>query len=398
MTTESPELKALLASLMHPGLKAIDLSLGRIERHLAAIGNPEQSLPPIIHVAGTNGKGSTMAFLRAMLQAAGKRCHVFTSPHLVHFKERIVVAGAELSEPEIIAVLEQIKARSRDYPLTFFEANAVAAFELFAQVPADYTLLEVGMGGRFDATNVVRPALCIITPVSMDHEQYLGDTLAKIAYEKAGIIKQGVPVVVALQAPEAMEVIAQVAAEKNAPLFAVQTQRFEALSLNGAHQQMNASTAFVAAKQLNIDCTIVQKGLLEASWRGRLQKLTHGPLTEASHAELWLDGGHNEAAAQMLAAWAREQSKPVHLICAMSDQKDPKAFLNTLAPAVASIRITEIPDEPLSFKAEKLLQFAPENSAVYANISQAVSTLPVESIGLIAGSLYLAGAVLEKNG
>ena len=398
MTTESAELKVLLASLMHPGLKAIDLSLGRIERHLATIGNPEQSLPPIIHVAGTNGKGSTMAFLRAMLQAAGKRCHVFTSPHLVHFKERFVVAGEELSEPEIIEALERIKTRSADYPLTFFEANAVAAFALFAQTEADYTLLEVGMGGRFDATNVVRPKLCIITPISMDHEQYLGDTLAKIAYEKAGIIKQGVPVVLAPQAPEAMEVIAQVAAEKDAPLIVVETQRFEALSLNGAHQQMNASTAAAAAEYLGIGQAFVQEGLQAAQWRGRLQKLSYGPLVDASRAELWLDGGHNEAAAQMLATWARAQAKPVHLICAMSDQKDPKAFISALAPAMVSISLIEIPDEPLSFKAEKLAQFAPENSAIQPNIMQAIAALPADSIGLIAGSLYLAGSVLEKNG
>jgi dihydrofolate synthase/folylpolyglutamate synthase len=398
MTTESPELKSLLASLMHPGLKAIDLSLGRTERHLAAIGNPEAQLPPMIHVAGTNGKGSTIAFLRAMLQAAGKRCHVFTSPHLVHFKERFVVAGAELSEPEIMEALEQIKARSDAYPLTFFEANAVAAFELFARAEADYTLLEVGMGGRFDATNVVTPKLCIITPVSMDHEQYLGDTLAKIAYEKAGIIKQGVPVIVAPQAPEAMEVIAQVAAQKKAPLMQVNVMHWESLSLQGEHQHINASVAAKAAQHVKIDHTSIQTGLQTAHWRGRLQKLTHGPLIEATRAVLWLDGGHNEAAAQMLSTWVLAQAKPVYLICAMSDQKDPKAFINTIAPTVASVSLIEIPDEPLSFKAETLAQFAPKNSRICANIEQAVAALPADSIGLIAGSLYLAGSVLEKNG
>lgn len=406
MTTESAQFKTLLASLMHPQLKVIDLSLERMQRYLQAIGNPQQQLPPVVHVAGTNGKGSTIAFVRAMLEAAGYSCHVFTSPHLVHFAERVVVAGGMLGEPELMERLTAIQARSTQYPLTFFEANTALAFECFAQTPADCVLLEVGMGGRFDATNVVaKPALCIITPVAMDHEAYLGDTLAKIAYEKAGIIKPNVPVICAPQQPEALEVITAVAQERAAPLTIVSQQQWGALALQGEHQQSNASMAVAAARMLGtqgfekLTEAAIERGLRSAVWRGRLQRLTQGELVDAAPVgcELWLDGGHNPHAAASLAAWARAQHKPVHLLCAMSNQKNPQAFLQLLEPALTSITLTQIPDEPLSYSAQELASFAPKNAKICLDIAQAITSYPIDSIILIAGSLYLAGHVLQKN-
>lgn len=408
-TTESPALKALLQSLMHPGLKTIDLSLGRMERYLAANGHPEKQLPPVIHVAGTNGKGSTIAFLRAIAEAAGYRCHQFTSPHLVHFRERMVVAGQMLEEPELINSLTIIQQKTKANPLTFFEANTALAFELFAERSADIVLLEVGMGGRFDATNVIeKPAITVITPVSMDHQAYLGDTLAKIAYEKAGIIKPGVPVVVAPQAPQAYEVIAQVAAEKNAPLIDVCVQPHAPLGLQGAHQQMNASTAVTVSRWLQghgfdaLTEDVVRTGLAKAHWPGRLQPLSRGSLVELrkGSAPLWLDGGHNEQAGQLLAEWAKAQGKPVTLICAMSEQKDPHAFLRAFVGVVAQVMVVDIPDEPLMMKPELLIQAAKTlRFAVshHASVEEAVAQLDDAQIGLIAGSLYLAGFVLQKN-
>lgn len=279
---------------LHP--KVIDLSLGRIERLLARLGHPELRLPPVVHVAGTNGKGSVIALLRAMLEADGRRTHVYTSPHLVRFHERIRLAGAPIPEADLLALLQACEAANGEAPITFFEITTAAAFLAFAETPADVLLLEVGLGGRLDATNVIaEPALTAITPVSMDHMQYLGPTLAQIAFEKAGILKPGVTAVIGRQARAAAEVIDKRAAEVAAPLLR-QGRQWEVVpqgegfhlrdgdetlelprpALVGAHQFDNAGQAAVLARRLGLPQAAIAEGLRRVYWPARLQHLTHG--------------------------------------------------------------------------------------------------------------------------
>jgi|FEC22Drversion2_1045045.scaffolds.fasta_scaffold00125_25 dihydrofolate synthase / folylpolyglutamate synthase len=418
---------------LHP--KLIDLELGRIERLLADVGSPHLKLPPVVHVAGTNGKGSLVAYLRAMAEAAGYRVHVYTSPHLVRFNERIRVAGELISDELLEEVLTEAEEGNREQPITFFEITTVSAFLAFARVPADLAVLEVGMGGRNDTTNVVNPMLSAITPIGYDHTAFLGDTLEKIAAEKAGILKRAVPAVVGRQREASAGVIAARAGELAAPLFRMGREwqvtptptgfRYDsdllgldlpAPALVGAHQLDNAATAVACierlrAAQFRIDDGAIRKGLAAVDWPARLQKLKRGPLVDAMPpaSELWLDGGHNEdcglALARQAEEWAREPGAlPLYLIFGMLTTKDASGFLRPLARHARSARAVPIedhaaytPQEACARAAEVGLDCLPAND-IGAALEDLLATQPAPMRILICGSLYLAGTVLARNG
>ncbi len=421
----------LLERLSHLHPKVIDLSLERIERLLARLGHPERKLPPVVHVAGTNGKGSTVAYLRAMAEAAGLRVHAYTSPHLVRFHERIRLAGALIGEDALSALLDECERANGDAPITFFEVTTAAAFLAFARTPADLLLLEVGLGGRLDATNVIdRPALSIITPVSIDHVQFLGETLTAIAGEKAGILKPGAACVVGPQPPEAAAAIEKRAREAGAPLlrhgaewhvertvdgftYRGGARRIDLPRpiLSGAHQIVNAGMAVAAVDALTgrfaIGDSAIRKGLQSAEWPARLQHLTRGPLVQRlpSGWELWLDGGHNPAAGEVLAETARAwRDRPLHLVVGMINTKDVAGFLRPLAPYAASLTALTIPGNPSAVPPEEIAaashalglaaRTAPDADAALKHIAATGGTGRV----LICGSLYLAGTVLADNG
>ncbi|MFO1058915.1 MAG: folylpolyglutamate synthase/dihydrofolate synthase family protein [Dongiaceae bacterium] len=416
---------------LHP--KIIDLSLDRVVRLLRALGAPQDRLPPVVHVAGTNGKGSVVAYLRAMLEAAGRRVHVYTSPHLVRFNERVRLAGTLIEEAHLAALLEECERVNGDIPITFFEITTAAAFLAFARTPADIVLLETGLGGRLDATNLVaRPRLTVLTPISYDHRQHLGDTLAAIAGEKAGIMKAGVPAVVAPQPPEAAAVFAARAAALGVPLcrhgrewqaeardgglaFTVEggTRQLPAPALLGAHQIVNAGTALAAAHLLpgfGLDGAALARGLREVEWPARLQRLTRGTLQALLPAgwELWLDGGHNGAAGEALAAFAAGwRDRPLHLVFGMLDTKEPAEFLAPLAPLAAGLSAVAIPGSHASLTAEAAAAVARTVGLAAApadGVAEAVAAIAAAGRGgppariLICGSLYLAGTVLAENG
>lgn len=419
---------------LHP--KVIDLSLDRMHRLLAALDHPERKLPPVVHVAGTNGKGSTVAFLRAMLEAAGHRVHVYTSPHLVRFNERIRLAGRLIDDSHLAALLEECEVANAGNPITFFEVTTVAAFLAFSREPADVVLLETGLGGRLDATNVVdRPAVTAITRISYDHRQFLGDSLLEIASEKAGIFKPGVPVVLAPQ-PEAdaLKALNLRANAIAAPIqgWSVEERvdgfRFESAKrkldlpmpgLAGAHQITNAGLAIACLDHLPlaVDDGAVRRGLASVEWPARLQRLTRGPLAESLPPgwELWLDGGHNDSAGEVLARqavdWSRGLSDstpalPLLLIYGMLSSKDPFEFLGPLAPFTHSLRAVAIPGEEASFTAEESCETAnlcgirdhAAADGVDAALADLVAGRRTPARVLICGSLYLAGSVLAENG
>jgi len=422
----------VLARLMQLHPKKIDLSLGRLERLLSALGNPEERLPPVIHVAGTNGKGSTVATLRACLEAAGYRVHVYTSPHLVLFHERIRLAGELIEENALFAVLEECERANGGAPITFFEITTAAAFVAFTRSPADIVLLETGLGGRLDATNVVRrPAVTAITPVSLDHQAFLGDTVTAIAGEKAGILKLGVPAVIGPQVSEAEEAIETRAAAIAAPLFrweqewrcepAGDAMRYAgprwrldlALpSLPGAHQIANAGTALACLEQLagfRLRPAALAAGLRRIEWPARLQRLSRGPLSAMLPArwELWLDGGHNPAAGEVLAAAAAGwRDRPLYLIVGMLNTKDAGGFLAPLAPEARSLQAVTIPGEENPHPAAAIAAAARAlgiDARESGSVEDALRAI-IESDGgrparvLICGSLHLAGVVLAENG
>ena len=431
-----PTSDTLLADLhrLHPLL--IDLSLGRVERLLDKLGNPHRQLPPVIHVAGTNGKGSTTALLKAMLEASGRRVHVYTSPHLVRFHERIALAGSDgrarpIDDALLVSLLSDVARVNDGDPVTFFEITTAAAFRAFAETPADAVILEVGLGGRLDATNVIaRPVLSVITPVAMDHMDKLGDTLAKIAGEKAGILKRNVPAVIATQEEAALSVICSTAERVGARL-AIFGQHFDAFeqrgrlvfqnrdelldlpkpSLIGRHQITNAGTAVAAALQLawpGLDENAIERGLVSAEWPARMQLLTGGALAHelSAGSEIWLDGGHNpagaQAIAQTLADLEERSSSPLCLIIGMMGQKDADGFLGAfrgLARRIVTVPIPGAHERPyppeelaerarhLGFKAD-----AAEDVIRAMRRVEAVDRGPKRV--LICGSLYLAGHVL----
>ncbi|WP_417268264.1 bifunctional folylpolyglutamate synthase/dihydrofolate synthase [Celeribacter baekdonensis] len=421
----SPSSDIILDRLMSLHPKIIDLVLDRVWRLLDALDHPERDLPPVIHIAGTNGKGSTQAMIRAGLEAAGKSVHAYTSPHLARFHERIRLAGTFISEPALMQVLEECEIANGGAPITYFEITTVAGILAMARTPADYTLLEVGLGGRLDATNVVEsPTLSIITPVSIDHTQYLGETLAEIAAEKAGIIKRGVPCIVGPQPDEAMDVIEARAARLGAPLMAygqhwhVWEERGRLIyqdehglrdlplpRLIGHHQIINAGAAIAALRQLGVDDTALEAALTDAYWPARMQRLGTGPLTDAApKAELWLDGGHNPAAGIALAeALDRLPRRPTYMVCGMLNTKDVGGYLKPLARHAERLYAVSIPDAqatlPASATAEAAREDgmdAVESESVLTAVQEIVSAAPEARI-LICGSLYLAGHILQDN-
>jgi dihydrofolate synthase/folylpolyglutamate synthase len=430
MTGSDLILERMLA--LHP-LK-IDLSLGRLEALLARMGDPHLHLPPVIHVAGTNGKGSTVAFMRAVLEAAGRKVHVYTSPHLVRFHERIRLAGQLVDEARLTAALQECERVNAGAPITLFEMTTAVAFKLFHETPADVLLLEVGLGGRFDATNVIaHPALCVITPVSIDHPEFLGATLAQIAFEKAGIIKPRVPVVVAAQEDEARAVIERQAEKLHAP-FLIGAQDFTAREergrlvyqdetglldlplprLAGRHQIQNAGTAIAALRQFDplLADAAFEAGMVRVDWPARLQRLTPGPLLALAPdgAELWLDGGHNVAGGRVLgeamADLEARMPRPLVIICGTLATKDTAGFLSAFRGLARQVIAVPIPGEHAGRAPQEVAAAAAKaglRADCASSVAEALELIAAASWDeppriLIAGSLYLAGKVLEANG
>ena len=451
---------AIVARLtaLHP--KLIDLSLDRMWRILGALGNPERQLPPVIHVAGTNGKGSTIAFLRAMLEAADQRVHVYTSPHLVRFNERFRLGaqpksnlsdfghsmpnsgkpefgceGVLVSDAELASALEECERANAGAPITVFEITTAVGLVLFARHPADVLLLEVGMGGRLDATNVVeRPLATVITPIALDHAEYLGNGIDQIAAEKSGILKKGVPAIVAAQHRDALSVIKRKAARLQAPLsiagkhWTATEERgrlvyqdeaglldLPAPKLYGRHQFENAGLAIAALraiKQLKIPPAAFEAGIVKADWPARLQRLTHGRLLDLAPpgSELWLDGAHNpeggRAIAAALADLEERVSRPLVLIVGMLSTKDCESFLRNFAGLARRVIAVPVPHQDKSLPAEKVAETAraiglgatSRDNLKDALVAAAKLGLDPPPRILIIGSLYLAGEVLAENG
>jgi dihydrofolate synthase/folylpolyglutamate synthase len=434
------ELDSLLEALgaLHP--RRIDLSLGRIERLLDRLGRPQDRLPPVIHVSGTNGKGSVIAFLRAMLEAAGRSAHVYTSPHLVRFNERIRLGrsggGRLIDDATLIAAIRHVMSVNGSDPITFFEITTAVAFHVFAEHAADFCLLEVGLGGRFDATNVVaQPLAAAIASVSYDHTDFLGEDIAGIAAEKAGILKRGRPAAIAPQNEHALAMIQVEAQAAGAPLFRHGTE-YTAFAehgrlvyqdddglidlplprLPGAHQVENAglAVATLRAAGVKLDGKAIEAGLMAADWPARLQRLRCGPLVDAAPpgSDIWLDGGHNPAAgaviAQTLAEFEDRDPRPLVLICAMLTTKKPKGYFRPFAGLARRIMTVPVPGSDSGFDPERLAAIAMEAevpAAPFKTVRAALDWLSTEFDGksdppriLIGGSLYLAGDVLRQNG
>ena len=426
---DQPSIAAQLNRLNHPALPGIDLSLARMQQLLEALGHPERQLPPVVHIAGTNGKGSTLAFLAAMLNAAGYRVHRYTSPHLVRFNERILLSGTPISDDYLAQLLTEIEPLTQRIPATFFEATTALAFKAFAEHSADILLLETGLGGRLDATNMVaHPLATILSPIDDDHREFLGDSIAAIAGEKAGILKAGTPCFCAEQVPEAREVIKRAARRVDAPLrlhgrdwrYAAPPgkQRIDVWSgtahwslplpaLAGAHQHHNAALASVAAQGLtgfSIPLAAMEAGARNVHWPARLQRLTSGPLVAGwgDRGAVMLDGGHNPHAAEALAQWLRTLAQPATLILGMMARKDVRGFLAPLAPHIAQAVMVPIvgeachPPEALASMAQSLgiaqVSVAPSPTDALSPLAQCgPGTL------LVAGSLFLAGEVLKTH-
>lgn len=422
---------AILTRLMTLHPKLIDLSLDRVVELLDKLGNPHRRLPPVVHIAGTNGKGSVAAFMRAALEAAGYRVHAYTSPHLVRFHERVRLGGELIDEDYLADCLQRCEDANGGVPITYFEITTVAAFLAFAETPADILLLEVGLGGRLDATNLIdQPAVTVVTPVSIDHQQFLGETLAEIAAEKAAIQKRGVPSVIGPQPPEAAAAIEAWAARTGAPTFrfgrsfSVETTSDGIVysagarlmlprpALPGAHQIDNAATAIAALQRLK-GFTITEmdlaNGMMKAEWPARMQRLKTGPLVDMLPKgwELWLDGGHNAAAGEALAAHARENwsDRPLRLIVGLLNSKQADRFLAAFAGIAAGAHSVTIPGEPASFTAQETAAIAtgvglPAEPA--ADVASAIAAIVQDAATptriLICGSLYLAGRILSENG
>lgn len=436
------QLDALLQRLTRYYPRAIDPNLERCFRLLRDLGDPQTRLPPVIHIAGTNGKGSTLATIRAIAEAAGMVCHVMISPHLVRFNERLVIRGEEISTPSLLSLLEEVENKNAGQPTTSFELVTAAGFLQFSRHPADLCLLETGMGGRLDATNVVsRPLATVITVISFDHTQYLGTRLDQIAGEKAAIMKPGVPCVIGPQTREGidagvMEVFGENAARTGSPLYRHgidwsfspaktgfilhapgQDLELPRPNLLGAHQIGNAATAVMTLLACRdnlphpVNPDALKMGIGQVHWPGRLQQLRAGPLARLLPKgwQLWLDGGHNDTGGQALAAqaaaWHEEDGLDLHLICGMLNTKDPCAFLSPLGEYLVSARSVTIPDQPLSLSAEELATLSTQIGAALLpekDVKSAIQAILKESARpgriLIAGSLYLAGNILAENG
>jgi dihydrofolate synthase / folylpolyglutamate synthase len=421
----SGRIEGIVARLhgLHPRL--IDLSLDRLLDLLAKLDHPEQRLPPVIHVAGTNGKGSTCAFLRAMGEAAGLRVHVYTSPHLVRFNERIRIAGELVSDDALANALEDVERANAGAPITVFEVITAVAFHLFAQTPAELCVLEVGLGGRGDATNVIaHPAACAITSISLDHRELLGDTLELISAEKAGIMKLGVPVAIGAQPSSVSEVLLAAASHSGALVrlrgrdWRIEPARrgfsyvdadgaldLPTPSLPGAFQLDNAGIAIAAlrASGLAVPDDAIGRGIAAAEWPARLQRLG-GSLAALlpSDWELWLDGGHNPGAGVVLAEHLRSWGdRPVHLVVGMKQAKDATEFLRPLVPFATTIWAVAEPGQHDARPVEAIVEASGGVARPGPHVADALRALP-RGTGparvLICGSLYLAGEVLKHGG
>ena len=417
---------------LHP--RRIDLSLGRIERLLTDLGAPHTRLPPVIHVAGTNGKGSTVAFARAILEAAQKRVHVYTSPHLVQFNERIRLNGRLVDDARLEEALDRCETVNAGKSISVFEITTAAAFVLFSETPADFLLLEVGLGGRYDATNVVqRPAATVITPVSIDHPEFLGTTVDKIAYEKAGILRRGAPAIVAPQQRMALRVIEREAMLLGAALILADRDYFMSAEngrlvfedglglldlplprLAGRHQHANAATAIATLRAVAPELPVYafERGLREAHWPARLQSLRAGPLVMRAppHSEIWLDGAHNEAGGRVLAEAMADfeeiTPRPLILICGTLTTKDTAGFLAHFKDLAQEVFAVPILGEHSSRSASEVAALAEGVGLVATAVASVASAFAQLSARewrtapriLITGSLYLAGSVLAVNG
>ncbi len=418
---------------LHP--KIIDLSLDRMWQILEKLGHPECRLPPVLHVAGTNGKGSLLAYLRAILEAGGYSVHVYTSPHLVTFAERIRLAGKIIDEPVLEALLAECERVNGPDPITYFEITTAAALKAFAETPADILLLETGLGGRLDATNVVeKPLVTAITPISQDHAQYLGTDIVGIAGEKAGIMRTDVPVVIGPQSDIVQKALLKKAAEKGAIPYIhgrdwsfsqsrndwsyegkAGTATFPLPALPGIHQAGNAATALACLDQLQdyrLSSSQIEAGLQSVDWPGRMHRLTAGRIVDSlpQGMEIWLDGGHNPAAgtqiAKTFAQWNEQDPCPTYLIAGMLNTKDQSSFFAALKDIVDEGFTVPIEDQVAATPAAELTELAAKAGVALTTLSSLGEAIEVlkERVGggrsrlLITGSLYLAGQVLRENG
>ena len=408
---------------LHP--KIIDLTLDRMTRLLDLLGSPEKALPPVIHIAGTNGKGSTQAMIRAGLEASGDICHAYTSPHLARFHERIFLAGKTIVEQDLANYLSKCEKVNGKISITYFEITTCAALLAFSQNKADYTLLEVGLGGRLDATNVIEdPKITVITPISIDHQQYLGNTLSEIAFEKAGILKRNCFAIIGPQEDDALNVIEARALEVGATCK-IYGQHWHVWEENGrlifqdenglldlplpkligAHQVQNAGIALATLRYLGKDSSSYDGAMLNADWPARMQKLKNGPLiTLAPDAEIWLDGGHNKAAGHALSeAISRLQSRKLFLIVGMLNTKDVMGYMQPLLNKSSDLYGVSIPGEAATMSAQETVDIAKDvgfKAIVSENVESAIKDIVKYDHNariLICGSLYLAGYILKEN-
>ncbi|MBV0887832.1 bifunctional folylpolyglutamate synthase/dihydrofolate synthase [Komagataeibacter oboediens] len=408
----------------------IDLSLTRLETLLARLGHPERHLPPVVHVAGTNGKGSTCAFMRAVAEAGGWRVHVLTSPHLVHVTERFRIAGQIVTESELASVLEEIEQVNAGAPITVFEVLTAAGFMLFSRHPADLAIVEVGLGGRCDATNVLRhPVACAITAISMDHEAFLGNTLGAIAGEKAGIIKPGVPVTTGRQPAEVMAPLTRTAHDLGSPLWRRDhewsitpapdgaslryhdrhgTLDLPLPGLRGAHQIDNAGLAIATLRASGLPLPPqAWTGIAHARWPARMQRLSgHLAALLPPGWELWLDGGHNPGAGEVLAQVMDEWTdRPTHLVIGMKQTKDATGFLAPLLSRAASIQAVAEKNQHLAQPVADIIAAAGGRATAGPTLHDALTHLTAAAGPdaaparvIICGSLYLAGVALQLDG
>ena len=408
---------------LHP--KIIDLTLDRMMRLLNLLDNPEKIIPPVIHIAGTNGKGSTQAMIRAGLEASGDICHAYTSPHLARFHERIFLAGSIIEEIDLANYLSECEKVNGNTPITYFEITTCAALLAFSEKNADYTLLEVGLGGRLYATNVIdQPKITVITPISIDHQQYLGDTLAEIASEKAGILKRNCFAIIGPQEEEALAVIEARAYEVGATCK-IYGQHWHVWEENGrlvfqdenglldlplpkligAHQIQNAGIALATLRYLGKENVSFEGAMLNADWPARMQRLKKGPLTSlATDAEIWLDGGHNKAAGYALSeALSRLQSRKLFLIVGMLNTKDVAGYMQPLLSQSKRLYGVSIPGDAATMTAKETVDVAIDvgfEASVSENVESAIKEIIKQDQNariLICGSLYLAGNILQKN-
>lgn len=407
---QATRLDQLLAKSTTLFPKEIDLSLDRMKTFLALLGNPEQKIPPVVHVAGTNGKGSTIAFMRAILEEAGYGVHVYTSPHLVQFNERIRIAGKLIEDDVLESLLEEVLRVAEKIPITFFELTTAVAFLAFARWPADIVLLETGMGGRLDATNVIpHPLATVITPISYDHMSFLGTTLRKITQEKAGILKMGAPVITSAQTSEVFEVLKERAQTLKCLLYSVDasSEFRDKIALRGDHQVLNARTALMALEVIQDNFPTTKKhqtqGLQAVCWPGRLQKLEGSSVLNAFPlgSELWLDGAHNQAGGEVLkpilSKWHQSKDKPLVGIMGMLNHKKPEDFLKSIVPFFDYIVTVPIQGQE-SHAPERLVKTIKKQGGTAESsegLKHAIDLLQKKIVNssriLITGSLYLVG-------